>query len=47
MSVIKVKNIFDAKAGSNPSFLSSKGIDEPKRFPIKIFAKIEILSAAA
>ena len=39
MSVTNVKNIFDANAGSNPSFFSIKGIDEPNKFPINILVK--------
>ena len=39
MSVINVKNIFDANAGSNPNLLRIKGIDEPNKFPINILVK--------
>ena len=47
MSVIKVKNIFEARAGSNFNFLSIKGIEAPKRFPINIFPNTAILRARA
>ena len=46
MSVISVRKIFDASAGSKPSFFKIKGIEEPKRLPIKIFPKTEMLSAS-
>ena len=43
MSVISVRKIFDASAGSKPSFFKIKGIEEPKRFPIKYFQKQKCL----
>ena len=43
ISVINVKNIFEAKAGSYPIFLKIKGIAEPNKFPIKTFPKTAML----
>lgn len=45
MSVINVRNMFDANAGSKPIFLSINGIDEPNKLPINMFPKTAILSA--
>ena len=47
MSVTKVRKIFDARAGSNPSFRRTKGIDEPNKLPIKIFPNTAILKVNA
>ena len=43
ISVINVKKIFEAKAGSYPIFLKIKGIAEPNKFPIKTFPKTAML----
>ena len=47
ISVIRVRKILEARAGSRPNFLKSSGMDAPERFPIKILNNIAIPSGIA